>query len=66
MTNDEFAAALRKLGMKQNRFAAKAGVTPEAVNRWCKGGKPVPDWAAWIVELLGENCAQHDRKLGEH
>jgi len=52
MTSDEFAAALKRLGMKQYQFAAKAGVTPEAVNRWCKGGREVPAWAAWIVELL--------------
>jgi transcriptional regulator with XRE-family HTH domain len=52
MTNDQFAAALRRLGMKQKEFAAKAGVTPEAVNRWCKGGKPVPVWAAWLVSEL--------------
>jgi DNA-binding transcriptional regulator YiaG len=54
MTPDEFRAALDALDMPQRQFAQRAGVTPEAVNRWCSGKNAVPEWAAWLVTVLRE------------
>jgi DNA-binding transcriptional regulator YiaG len=56
MTADEFNRALLELGLSQRTFAAKAGVTHEAVNRWARGKKPVPKFAETIIELMRKEC----------
>jgi DNA-binding transcriptional regulator YiaG len=54
MTGKAFQKKLDKLELSQAWFARHAGVTREAVNRWCRGSRPVPRWAIWILALLGE------------
>jgi DNA-binding transcriptional regulator YdaS (Cro superfamily) len=58
MKASDFRAALDELAIPQRQFAQRAGVTPEAVNRWCSGKNAVPQWAAWIVTLLRAPTAE--------
>jgi transcriptional regulator with XRE-family HTH domain len=61
MTGDEFQRALLELHLSQRVFASKAGVTSEAVNRWCRGKKPIPAWVDLIVDLLRRVPADDER-----
>ncbi len=48
-----------KLGLTQEQFAAKVGVTWSTVNRWENGrGKPSPLALSRIEELLGGNLGE--------
>lgn len=52
----EFATVLRRSGKSQAALARLCGVTAVAVNYWCKGTRPVPQWA-WIIAQLGPTAS---------
>ena len=57
MTPAALRAALSDAGLTQREFAARSGVTYQAVQRWVQGQRPIPGWvpallAAW-EELRG-------------
>lgn len=52
MTADEFRAALKSLGLRQRWLAERLGVETSTVNRWATGKAPVPQYAAYVLELL--------------
>jgi len=54
MTAPEFRAALKTLGVSQRWLAARLGVDPVTVWRWARGDLPVPQYAAFALELLSE------------
>jgi len=55
MTSQQVKQVRKALGLTQQEFAAKLGVSFAAVNRWEKGhNEPQPDRVARIQELLGE------------
>lgn len=61
MTPEEFRAALKDLGMRQNFLARAAGISPTTVNRWAKGTQPIPGWVEWVIELSRENAITRAR-----
>lgn len=54
MTGPEFRAALKSLGLSQRSLAEHLGVRTSTVNRWAMGELPVPQYAAYVLELLAE------------
>lgn len=44
------AAAIEKLGTGQAGVARLLGVTPQAVNQWVSGSRPVPPRHALVLE----------------
>lgn len=52
MTGLEFRAALKHLNLSQRALAARLGVETSTVNRWALGKAPVPQYAAYVLELL--------------
>jgi len=54
MTPTEFRAALKSLSLSQRSLAERLGVEPATVNRWATGKVPVPQYAAYVLELLAE------------
>lgn len=54
MTALEFRAALKALGISQRWLARHLGVAVSTVNRWAQGDFPVPQYAAFALELLSE------------
>lgn len=61
MTPEEFRAALKDLGMRQNFLARAAGMSPTTINRWIKGTQPIPGWVEWVIELSRENAITRAR-----
>jgi transcriptional regulator with XRE-family HTH domain len=53
MTAAEFRAALAALNLSQRALAARLGVEASTVNRWALGKADVPQYAAYVLELLG-------------
>ena len=54
MTSPDFRAALKSLNLSQRSLAERLGVLPGQVNRWAMGKAPVPQYAAYVLELLAE------------
>jgi DNA-binding transcriptional regulator YiaG len=54
MTALEFRAELRRLGLTQVWLAQRLGVRTTTVNRWAMGTLPVPQYAAYVLWLIGE------------
>jgi transcriptional regulator with XRE-family HTH domain len=54
MTAPELRAALKSLHLSQRSLAERLGVDPTTVNRWAVGKAPVPQYAAYVLELLAE------------
>lgn len=57
MTNLEFRATLKALGLRQIWLAQRLGVAPQTVNRWAKGLLPVPPYIPFVLHLLRERHA---------
>jgi len=54
MTNTEFRAALKELGLSQRWLVERLGVETSTVNRWALGKAPVPKPIEYILQLLRE------------
>ena len=54
MTPAELRTALKSLNLSQRSLAERLGVEPATVNRWATGKVPVPQYAAYVLELLAE------------
>ena len=52
MTPPEFRAALKELGITQERFAVAIGVGRRAVQKWVGGEVPLPRYAIVILRLM--------------
>lgn len=52
MTAEEFRATLKSLGLRQRVLAERLGVEASTVNRWATGKAPVPQYAAYVLELI--------------
>jgi DNA-binding transcriptional regulator YiaG len=50
----EFAAALRKIGVRQREFAKNNGIREETVSRWARARRPIPKRIANLVNALVE------------
>jgi DNA-binding transcriptional regulator YiaG len=51
-TAADLRLALRDLKMKQRAFARHIDYSPEQVNRWTRGKKPIPTWVEHVVSQL--------------
>lgn len=61
MTAPEFRAALKALSITQKFLADKLGLDKTTVWRWARGDTPVPQYAAFTLELLHELFGPIDR-----
>jgi transcriptional regulator with XRE-family HTH domain len=52
MTADEFRAALKACGLRQNALAELLGVHIMTVNKWAKGLLPVAPYAVAYLDLF--------------
>ena len=52
MTNQQFRAALERLGFTQVGFARDIGVNPRTVRSWALSEHPVPQVVAKLIEAL--------------
>jgi len=52
MTARQFRACLKKADVSQRRFALWLGFDVGTVNRWAKGRREIPRYAAVLAELL--------------
>jgi len=57
MTAPEFRAALKSLNLSQRALAARLGVERSTVNRWAVGKAAVPQYVAYVLELLSTAAA---------
>ena len=48
----EFTALLNRSGLSQRAFAKLADYTPQHVNAWCRGRKPVPTCASLLLKII--------------
>lgn len=52
MTGPEFLAAIDRLGINRETFAAEFGLDRSTVYRWTAGARAVPPWVPGALELL--------------
>jgi len=67
MTPKQFRAALAKADLSQRRFALWAGFDVVTVNRWARGTRKVPQYAAILVALVAKHAKLadlvHDQRM---
>jgi DNA-binding transcriptional regulator YiaG len=54
LTARQFKARLKQAGISQRKFALWLGFDVGTVNRWARGNRPVPQYAAVLVTLLAK------------
>jgi len=52
LTGPEFRSELRRLNLTQQWFAEQGGFALSAVSKWAQGHQPVPQYVAYILQLL--------------
>jgi hypothetical protein len=52
MDGAAFLAGLDELGLSQNEFARRAGITRSTVNRWANNERPIGPWVPYLFEEM--------------
>jgi DNA-binding transcriptional regulator YiaG len=52
LSNDEYADALRRIGISNERFCHVVGVNPNTGRRWASGQREVSGTASALIRIL--------------